>query len=599
MSNKAIIEPDIRVLDESLIKKIAAGEVIERPASVVKELIENSIDAYASKIDIIIQEGGLKEITVIDNGHGMSRRNAELAFERHSTSKIKNTDDLFRINSFGFRGEALASIAAVSRVELKTRTKNSEIGTLVIIEGGKKLKIDEIGCAVGTEISVKNLFFNVPVRKKYLKSASTEFGHITEIVSLMAFANPEISFRLVHNSHEILILPGTGKLLENIARRYGNNVAKNMVEINYKNDWIQITGYTSNLQEFRASKYYITIIVNKRVIKNQTITNAILDAYRTRLMKNKYPITILNITIDPQLVDVNVHPTKKEVRFQNENQLYDIVQEAIENTLNKIKEIKKVRFEKQESLQAIEPIDGIKKEVKKEVKRTTYSKKSSSEQMTLFDKLDAIAKKESVLEHKFIETKKLPPMRYVGQIFDTYLVAYNDQNFYLIDQHAAHERIRFDKILQSSETSPKKVQKLISPIKVELIPDKSIDLNKILSILRDFGFDITHFGGTTYLINKVPVIIKKVLDINQIKDLIDEILHIKGKLSLKDIKIEIAQLIACKGAIKANTPLSAAIAKKILDDLGNCNNPFSCCHGRPTIISFSKNDVEKKFKRNK
>jgi DNA mismatch repair protein MutL len=275
--NKKLNEPQITILSKDVINQIAAGEVIERPASVVKELVENSIDAEASKIEIIIRDGGLKEITVIDNGYGMSKENAEIAFNSHSTSKLRSLDDLLRINTFGFRGEALSSIAAVSKIEMKTRTKKNETGILIKIEGGKTIKIEETASPIGTSITVKDLFYNVPVRRKYLKSVNTEFGHIVEVVSLMAFANPSVYFQLVHNDREVFSLPGAGKLIENIARRYGNALAKNLVEINFENEWIKIDGYTSNLQESRASKYYMTIIVNKRVIKSQIITNAILN----------------------------------------------------------------------------------------------------------------------------------------------------------------------------------------------------------------------------------------------------------------------------------------------------------------------------------
>ncbi|MHA1311622.1 MAG: DNA mismatch repair endonuclease MutL [Candidatus Helarchaeota archaeon] len=591
----AVLEPEIKILDEKLINQIAAGEVIERPASVVKELIENSIDAKATKIEIIILDGGLKEITVIDNGHGMSKKNAQLAFESHSTSKIRSFDDLMMVRTFGFRGEALASIAVVSNIELKTRTKNSTTGTLITINGGKILKISEIGCPEGTSISVKNLFYNVPVRKKYLKSLNTELGHIIETVSLIAFANPAISFKLTHNGREILNLPGTGKLLDNIARRYGVDVAKNMLKIDFQNDWIKITGYTSNLQEIRASKYYITIIVNNRVIKNPIIMNAILDAYRTLLMRNKYPITILNIIIDPKLVDVNIHPTKKEVRFINEDDIYDVVQIAVKNVLDNIKQVREIKLEPVNKLELSE----FKKNIRHTDKNTIPTLKHQKKQKLLVDnvKITGNYKQKPDLISKPDKTKKLPPMEYIGQLFKTYLLFSDEENFYLIDQHAAHERIRLEQLLKANSSKPIRTQKLISPIKIDLLPGELIDIKKIIPLLSDYGFEISHFGGTTFIVKGIPIIFKKILTMDEIKDLLDELIHIKGKLSLKDLRNKIVNLLSCKGAIKANTVLSDERAINLVKELSFCQNPFSCCHGRPTIISFSKNEIEKKFKR--
>ncbi|MBD3226772.1 MAG: DNA mismatch repair endonuclease MutL [Candidatus Lokiarchaeota archaeon] len=587
---------EIIILEENLINQIAAGEVIERPASVIKELIENSIDADASKIDILVKEGGIKEITVIDNGYGMNQKNAKLAFESHSTSKIKDLNDLIRIHTFGFRGEALSSIASVSEVELRTRKENETTGTLLKIKGGKVEKVEEIGCPKGTQITVKNMFYNVPVRKKHLKSINTEFGHIIEFVALIAFANPTISIKLIHNGREVLSLPGTGKLIEHIARRYGHDLAKNMVKIDYEEDSIKIGGYTSNLQENRASKYYMTIILNNRVIKNSSIINAILDAYRTLLMKNKYPITILTITMEPDQVDVNVHPTKKEVRFLDENKIYDIVRNAIKNTLDNLKEIKKVKIEDRKP-ESKKKREKSKKQEKKEVPKIAVSQEKQKSLDESIEDLSDREEKISTTEITFKEGSKLPTLNYVGQIFNTYLVGYNKDNFYLIDQHAAHERIRLERLLKVTEKNPIRKQKLISPLKTEILPGNIMEIKDILPLLNQFGFDITHFGGTTFVIKAVPVIIKKILTQKEIEDLIDEILHVKGKLSLKDKRNKIMQLLSCHGAIKANTPLSPARAKRLIRNLNRCKNPYSCCHGRPTIISFSKYEIEKKFKR--
>ena len=595
MEDEGLRDPEIKILNEKLINQISAGEVIERPESVVKELVENSIDANATKIDIVIREGGLKEIVIIDNGHGMDRKNAKIAFESHSTSKINKIDDLLKINTFGFRGEALASIAAVSKVELKTRTKSNATGILIRIKGGEVEKVEEIGCPVGTTISIKNLFYNVPVRKKYLKSSNTEFGHIIEVVSLMAFANPEISFRLLHDDREVLTLPGTGKLLENIARKYTNSVAKNMIKIQYNKEWIKINGYTSNLQETRASKYYITIILNKRIIKNPIITNAILDAYRTLLMKNKYPMTIIDITIDPTLIDVNVHPTKKEVRFSRENEIYDIVQNAIKKALDNIRIIKEVKFENKQRKLIENELISIKKvkPINNELRITQNTQKKLSESITALSDSDTREKGDEILQ----TMGKLPSMKYIGQVLNTYLITSNKENIYLLDQHAAHERIRLERLVKINNEKPIRTQKLISPIKVEILPGDVVDTKEIIPMLCEFGFDITHFGGTTFVVKGAPVFIKKILKVKEIKELLDELLHVKGKLSLKDARNEVMKLLACKGAIKANTPLPPEKARKLIKDLDKCQNPYSCCHGRPTIISFSKKEIEKKFKR--
>jgi len=626
-------EPEIVILEERLINQIAAGEVVERPASVVKELIENSVDAGASKIEIMIKEGGVKEIKVIDNGHGMSRENAKIAFERHSTSKIRSLEDLMMIGTFGFRGEALASIAAVSKVEMKTRRSGTNIGTVIRIEGGKIKEIDDVGCAVGTTIDVEDLFYNVPVRKKYLKSISTELGHIMEIVTLMTFANPEVSFKLVNNGREVLNVPGVNNLLENITRIYGREVADRMVEVSGGADWIRINGYISNLEETRASKYYITVIVNRRVIKSPIITNAILDAYRGLLMKGRYPIVVLRLEIDPREVDVNVHPMKKEIRFSRENEIYDIVEIAVKDALSKIKTVMKIDVKefKEKKLDL-----GMNKEVGEkmdesrsigEVMERKYSERKSRLslkderrnliQKKVFESIEGISSKgmkeedyigekgeiEAIEEVGMVgrvemsKTGKLPWMKYVGQIFRTYLVAEDQDNFYLIDQHAAHERVRLEELKRIEKGRKVKIQKLLKPIKMELIPGEEIEMKDVIEMLNGYGFEIEHFGGATYIMKGVPVIIGKMISIGEVKDLVEEIIHMKGKLSIKEMKDRVMNMIACRSAIKANEEITDDRARRLIKELDRCENPFSCCHGRPTIISFSKKDIEKKFKR--
>ncbi|MHA1378458.1 MAG: DNA mismatch repair endonuclease MutL [Candidatus Helarchaeota archaeon] len=576
----------IHVLDETLRNKIAAGEVIERPASVVKELIENSIDAGATSISIKLLEGGKKLIEIVDDGEGMSYEDAILSIERYATSKIYNISDLKSLKTFGFRGEALSSIAAVSLLEIITRTASVDIGIKIVIKDGKIEEKSEIACNKGTTISVKNLFYNLPARRKYLKSVATELSHIMDIVSKYSLIFPSISFKLIHNDKNLLFSPKSSQkitqlsYLENISYIYGKNIAKEMMAIELVNE-IEIHGFIGKPSISKTNRDYEAFYVNNRYIKSNLISKAVEDAYGSLIPKNRYPIVIISIIINPELIDVNIHPTKREIRFLNDILIYQKIFDLISQKLQKSKII---------HVKETPRISG-----KKHEKSKSYFPKTRT--------LDSIIQEKSKIEKlkpkKVIisEKENFPSMYLIGQFHNTYIITQNDENLFIIDQHAAAERIEYEKILKKFEKFTKS-QILLNPITFE-IPQKEalfLQKSKNLEFLSTYGFNIKYFGGNSFIIRRVPVIFGKVLNEKVIIEFLDDL-----NIGKKDFKSESQDLIfktmACHSSIRAGQPLSEKKIETLINDLRKCDEPFSCPHGRPTIISFSKIFLEKKFKR--
>lgn len=571
---------NIKVLDDELISKIAAGEVIERPASVIKELIENSIDAGAKNITIELKEGGKSFIKVQDDGTGMDEEDATVAFDRHSTSKITSEKDLFDINSLGFRGEALASIASVAEVVMKTKIAKSIIGTRVEINGNEVL-VSEIGCPKGTLIRVKNLFYNTPARKKYLKTIDAELTIVLDIVTRFALGYPNIFFKLIHNGREILACPATTNTRNNIANIYGRHAAKELLQVNFASANIEIMGFISKPTTTKPNKSYQSIFVNNRYISNKTISDAIHDAYHSLLMKNRHPIAILHVNIEPDKIDVNVHPTKREIRLSKEQEVYDAVFNAIRKTLrdeNLIPEVK-VKDSQQEVL-------ITKKEIgKKDGEEETQKYKPKEQGQTLLK--DEKSKK--------VITKNLPDMRIVGQVQDSFIVADSEQGMYLIDQHAAEERVNYEKFMAQLKDKNVGVQQLLNAIVVELSPKESKIVEKNLELLNKLGFKTQEFGKNSFVVRTFPTILAKQQDKELFMDIVAELDRYKNKID--DEKERLIIMKACKASVKANDVLTMPQMTKLIEALSVCEFPYSCPHGRPTIINFTRSDLEKKFKR--
>lgn len=559
---------NIHILDESLINKIAAGEVIERPASVVKELVENSIDANADRIIIEVTEGGKSLIRITDNGTGMLKEDVPLAIQRHTTSKISKIEDLYKIKTLGFRGEALASIAAVSKLTIKTRTANAINGTLLIAEGGKINNIADIGCPVGTIVEVKDLFYNTPVRKKYLKTIIVEFNHIAEIVIRYSLANTDKSFRLVHNNKLVFFSPKTRTLFDKIITVYGKEIAKNLIPVHYKQESIEVTGYISKPSLTRNDKQQQSIYINGRYIKNNIITKAVYDAYHSLLFSNRHPIFILMLAVDPKKVDVNIHPTKRVVKLLNE----DIFYNAVYNAVNKALTTKPLIFEP--------------KLVKRIGKIKEY-KITKDEQSVL------IAKDKEI--KKIAPSEKIGPVIILGQINKTYIIAESSRGLLIVDQHAAQERIIYEQFLKDYKNKGVKVQRLIRPKLVELTLPEANVVRGNLELLKNLGFHVEDYGKNTFIIRTIPAIFDKYVP-GLFKDLIKELSFIDKKV-IDKIKEEKIIMFACKKAIKAGEELTTYQMEKIIKDLENTEQPYTCPHGRPTLINISLQELERKFRR--
>lgn len=594
----------IQIMDEVLANKIAAGEVVEKCMNVVKELVENAIDAKATSIKIELMDSGVKEIKVTDDGIGMDREDAVLAFSRHATSKVKNENDLFHIGSLGFRGEALPSIASVSNVTLNTN--NGVVGTEVEIHGGKLIAVNTSELAKGTSILVRDLFYNTPVRLKYLKSLYTELAYITEYVNKMALSYPEIRFVLTNNDKVLLKTDGSGRLLKVINDIYGLSVTKKMIEIKNENEDYQISGYISYPELQKSNKNAITLLVNGRVIRNLDIIRYITDSYHTYIPQDRYPIVVMKIDVDPILVDVNVHPTKMDIKFSKMDTLKDLITKTITSKLESLTLIpdailettvdeNRTRISTVYTPDRFQEFDENKKEEEfQEFEKMTLTFETQ-EETTPYQK-NSIEDNNPTSVTTEVKKERIKKMYPVGLVHGTYIIAENEDGMYIIDQHAANERVNYEYYLREMSNPKPITMDLLVPITLELTSNEYIILKEHFDILDQLGIGYEEFGFQTLLIRSVPVWLTK-SNIEVALRKIFDIITVREDFRLDRYLDHIAATVACKASIKANDHIELSSMEVLLERLRSCENPFTCPHGRPTIITYSKYDLEKLFKR--
>ncbi len=575
----------IRVMDEILANKIAAGEVVERCASVVKELVENSIDANSKEIKIELKEAGTSLIKVTDDGTGMDKEDAVVAFSRHATSKIMDESDLYNINTLGFRGEALASIASVSNVLLKTST--GEVGTLVNIKGGKLIKVENTDARKGTVIEVSELFYNTPARLKHMKSLYTELASITDYVNKIALSHPEIRFTLINNNNVILKTDGSGNLLKTISAIYGVDIARKMLEINGEDDDYSINGFISLPEINRAGRNHMVTLVNGRVVRNQELNKIINDSYHSYKPDNRYPIVVISIELDPSLVDVNIHPTKMDIKFSKLEELLELVKKTITSKLNRQTLIPEA------SITDFPIVEEVQEPILKE--SIIIENKPKYEEITL----DFNVQEEPVIYEKKEEKEeeRLPLLYPVGLVHGTYIVCQNEIGMYLIDQHAAKERINYEMFKEKLTNPTKENIPMLLPLTIELSNNEYIVLKENFAFLENMGFEISEFGINSVIIKAHPTWLTKDFEDLQIRKILELVSSKEKDFDLAKFNDHLAATLACKASIKANTNLSINEMEALISDLRKCHNPFNCPHGRPTIITFTKYDLEKLFKR--
>ena len=578
----------IKILPEILSNKIAAGEVVERPASVVKELVENALDANSTSISIEIEKGGRSLIRVSDNGTGMNRDDAMLAMERYATSKIFKDTDLFEINTLGFRGEALPSIASVSRFSLVTRDEDSNAGTEIIVEGGKVKKVSEVGAPPGTMVTVKQLFFNTPARRKFLKTVSTEMGHIADIVASIALGWPDVRFRLVHNGKVIKNWSAANNPVDRIADVLGRDLTNNLHKIESSAGHVSIAGWTSSPQVTRSTSRGIYVYVNGRFVRDRVIQHALFEGYGGRLMKGQFPMATLFINLPFDQVDVNVHPAKNEVRFVRQEKVHEAVKMAVAEVLDLADrpEWTTARLPETEPPgerpRISEPMIDFgrpKKVTPVQHPASTTQHQASSIQAALWEK------------------KRFGDLRVMGQFHNTYILCESADGLVLIDQHAAHERILFEKLKDKSSSASKSAQKLLIPETIDLGYREADILTKLIPDLEELGLAIEPFGGNTFVVKAVPALLGN----REVKPLVIEIVEKMAQIGftpgLEKAIDQCLLLMACHGAIRANQHLSDRQIKELLDQLDKCDNPSHCPHGRPTWISWTTRSLEKSFGR--
>ena len=660
----------IQVLDQVTIDKIAAGEVIERPASIVKELVENAIDAGATHVTIEIEEGGISLIRITDDGSGIMKEDIRNAFLRHSTSKIRNVEDLLHITSLGFRGEALSSIAAVTKVEVITKTKEAILGTRYVIEGGQELSLDEAGSSDGTTFIIRQLFYNVPARRKFLKTAMTEAGHVQDLLIRLALSHPEVAFRFLNNNQEKLRTSGSGKLKDVIYNIYGRDVASNLLELDYRQGGIHITGYLGKPLITRGNRNFETFFVNGRYVKSTMISRAVEDAYKDFMMQHKFPFVVLHFQVDTETVDVNVHPTKMELRFQNQQEVYKTVFEAIHRQLlepelipqvevpepltSPVQEKKKtpspdlklvrraIPSDSKEAAVSIAttPIDSAAQTVPEPVKEEPYNedyfirkmrervmsyhnRNSSAEvkdQKKIFrpeeqkkriqtsvreattykvNETPVVQKPEqlNLFEEKLLKREVRAEYRLIGQVFDTYWLVQFQDNLYIIDQHAAHERVLYERTLKEMKNREFTSQYLSPPIILTLSMQEAELLKTHKERFERIGFEIEPFGGEEYAIRAVPANLFSIAKKELFMEMLDNLADGLSTNMTPDIIDEKVASMSCKAAVKGNNRLSAQEVDALIGELLELENPYHCPHGRPTIIAMSKKELEKKFKR--
>ena len=610
-------------MDAQLSNMIAAGEVVERPASAVKELVENSVDAGATKIEIHLQDSGVRQIKVIDNGSGMSADDAKLAFLRHATSKVKSTHDIMRISTLGFRGEALPSIAAVSDVHLKT-SDGENTGYFIHIKGGEVITEEPFAIRKGTEIEVNHLFFNTPARLKHIKSLNTELSHITEYMTKTALAHPNIAITLTNNNREVFKTLGNTDVQTVIARIYGFDIAKKMHPFSGGNDDFKITGLVSAPDITRASRNYITLIVNNRPIKNYELVRAVVETYHTFLPKDRFPLAVVNIDLDPLLVDVNVHPAKIEVRFSKEEALKSFIVTEITKTLKSITAIPEARLlpkspiqtaptYRQPSLMANnsnkQSLDnyqdyrgnGNDSTPNLEIRQPVGAGYDITEEVQRMEQMGVVSpvvpkeEKEAVLIEVPNATQANLELYYIGQLHGTYLLAQNDEGLFLIDQHAAMERVEYERnypLLGSASTDS---MELLVPITLSYPVADLVKIKDELPRLAELGFDIEEFGSTDLIIRSTPVWANR--DAQAVVETVLQVLISGRNVDIGKLREAVAIMMSCKKSIKANQYINEAEVKGLLADLCRCEQPYTCPHGRPIIVKMTKYEIERLFKR--
>ena len=583
----------IQVMDEILANKIAAGEVVEKTMNVVKELVENSIDAESDEIEISLIDSGVKEITVSDNGIGMEETDAKMAFSRHATSKLKDLDDLFYIESLGFRGEALPSIASVSNVRLKT--SDGKTGTLVTLSGGKNMQVERCDLQKGTTITVTDLFYNTPVRLKYLKNLYIELANIVDYVNKMALSYPNIKFTLKNNDKVLLQTDGSGDLLKVIYEIYGIDITKKMIPLSGENDDYYISGYMSYPEVTKSNRSAITTLVNGRIIKNNELNKIITECYHTYIPKDKFPIIILNIDVDPILIDINIHPTKMDIKFSKMDTLKDLVTTQIEKNLKQLTLIPTISVRDNTSISEVSSQLTNREEKKEKTDETKYENItldfSLQEETPNYDEQSSEVNAEEPAEPTY-RIKEMTPR---GIVYLTYIIAENEDGMYIIDQHAAAERINYEKVLTALRQS-KTIIDLLIPVKIELSAPEYLSIRQNFDLLKDYGFTIEEFGMNTIIVRTHPSWISTDIAEDCIRKVID-IIASKGSFDFDLFVWRMASTMACRMSIKANDYISYDDQVWLLNELRKCENPFTCPHGRPTIITYTKQDLEKLFKR--
>ena len=588
----------VHVLDDNTINKIAAGEVVERPASVIKELVENAIDAKADRIEVEIMAGGTSFMRVSDNGIGMSREDAEKAILRHATSKIVQVDDLQAIATLGFRGEALPSIASVSRFNLQTRQAGAELGTEIKITGGKTTEIGVAGCNLGTTIRVEDLFFNTPARKKFLKTNNTESGRINEFIIKLAISHPEIAFKLINNNKSSLATPGRGDLKETLQSLYGASVGQSLLPLEFEDEDIKLWGFVSKPSAIRSSRSWQTFIVNGRIIASRAIAKAIDNAYHALIPKSGYPLIALNIEVPQHTIDVNVHPQKTEMKFEDESRIFKAVYKAV---LDAVRPKGQVGQLGQLAAQA----DHVQQHVEKGLQELSFGQsvmnfplREEKPAMTWQEGTTALAQDKSVKSVQSVvdEEEKLPTagMIPIGQVDDTYIIAQDGDSLYIVDQHAAHERVLFDRFSAQAEHIPS--QQLLVHLILDFSTHESQIIEENLELLAGLGFGLEPSGPNQFRLMEVPADVPS----SQAEEFIREVLASMEELhrpTAAELRKAVLATTACKAAIKAGFKLNYRQMEILLQELNDTAMPYTCPHGRPTIIKFSSDELAKMFKR--
>lgn len=615
--------PNIAILNQETIDKIAAGEVVERPCSVVKELVENAIDAGSTAITVEIKEGGISFIRITDNGCGIERDQVAVAFYRHSTSKIRSAEDLLTVKSLGFRGEALSSISAVARVELITKTYDELTGTRYVIEGSKELSNEEIGAPDGTTFIVKDLFYNVPARRKFLKTAQTEGSYISDMVEKLALSHPDISFKFINNNQTKLHTSGNGNRKDIIYHIFGREISSSLLEVKHECEYFKVEGFIGKPVITRGNRNYENYFINGRYVKSNILSRAIEEAYKSFLMQHQYPFTVLYFTFFSEL-DVNVHPTKMELRFDNNNEIYVELCDTIYAILSHKEMIPEVPVDSTPAPKKIvheykEPIpEPFEKrrinEVRAAESRSVYGQSVTStvknysatepaakapETSTAYEPAQVVTGTQQTLgdyDKVFLTESSKKQFSIIGQLFKTYWLIEFEDKLYIIDQHAAHEKVLYEKTMARLANKDFTSQRISPPIVMTLDARECEMLEKYRSQIEQFGYEVVHFGGKEYMISAIPDNLFNIDMKDLFIEMLDDFSNSTGRQT-PDIITEKVASMSCKAAVKGNDKLTLPEINKLIDELLSLDNPYNCPHGRPTIISMSKYEIEKKFKR--